>query len=143
LKKGPNVIALSELEGTAKTIEDVTNLVTQENFKESVDDTSNREVMMILDELDESINIPGKNTKILYTIKEIEKEIIKKWKPNEIKPNYIILTDEYLDDPRKKNRLHRILQIAKNNSIKTKIVNAESEAGKKLTMFGGLVCFTR
>jgi stalled ribosome rescue protein Dom34 len=143
LKKGPNVIALSELVGSAKTIEEVANLVSQEEFKESVDDTSNREVMMILDELDKSINIPGKDTKILYTIKEIEKEIIKKWKPNEVKPNYVILTDEYLDDPRKKNRLHRILQIAKNNDIKTKIVNAESEAGSKVTSFGGLICFTR
>jgi stalled ribosome rescue protein Dom34 len=144
LKKGPNMISLSELEGTAKTIEDVTNLVSKEEFNESVNETSNREVMMILDELDKSISVPGKDTKILYTIKEIEKEIIKKkWKFNEEKPNYIILTDEYLDNPVKKNRLHRILQIAKNHDIKTKIISAETEAGKKVTGFGGLICFTR
>ena len=96
-----------------------------------------------IDELEKIITKPGEFSKILYTIKEIEKEIIKKWKSNEKKPDYVILTNEFLNDPRNKNRMYRILQIAQNHKIKTKIVDIASEAGKKVEMFGSLICFTK
>jgi len=143
LKKGENNVIFTELIGSAKTLKNVYYLVKQDYFKEAVDETSNQEAMLILEELDEIINKPNKYSKILYTLKEIEREIDRKWKSNEIKPNYIILTEEYLENPRQRNRTHRILQIAQNHGIKTKIVNAESYAGMKVNSFGGLICFTK
>ena len=99
--------------------------------------------MLILEDLDVLINKPNKFSKILYTVAEIEKEIDKKWKINEVKPNYIILTDKILKNPKRRNRTYRILQIARNHGIKTKIVNSESDAGLIVEGFGGLICFTK
>ena len=143
LKKGKNTVVFNEIVGSANTQEEVSYLVKNEYFKEAVDDVSNQEAMLILEDLDEVINKPNKYSKILYTLAEIEREIDKKWKNYEVKPNEIILTDEYLEKRKKRNRTDRILQIAKNHGIKTKVVNAESDAGKKVEMFGGLVCFTK
>lgn len=143
LKKGENTVVFTEIEGSAKTQGDVFELVRGDYFKDAVEATSNQEAMLILEELDEIISKPDECSKILYTLKEIETEIDKKWKKNEIKPNYIIVTNEYLENPQKRRRAHRILQIAKNHGIRTKVVNAESVAGMKVKSFGGLICFTK
>ncbi len=137
-----NKIVFNEIIGSAKTLKNVSHLVNQELFKDAVKETSNQEAMLILEDLNELINKPYKYSKILYTVREIEREIDKKWKMDENKPHYILLTDEYLKNFRQKSRIHRILQIAKNHEIKTKIINAESEAGIKVKSFGGLICFT-
>jgi len=143
LKKGENTVVFTEIVGAAKTQGEVFDLVRQDYFKDAVEDTSNQEAMLILENLDELINKSSEASKILYTLKEIENEIDKKWKRNEIKPNYIILTDQYLENPQKRRRAHRILQIAKNHGIRTKIVSAESAAGLRVESFGGLICFTK
>ena len=143
LKKGNKQVVFSKIIGNqAKTQKDVYYLKTQENFKDIVDETSNQEGLLILEELIEIINKNEKFSKILYTWKEIEHELflIKK-DPNLPKPNYIILTEEYLKNPKNRNKTHRILQIAKNLEIKTKIVNQESESGVIVEGFGGLVCY--
>jgi stalled ribosome rescue protein Dom34 len=59
------------------------------------------------------------------------------------KPEYLLLTDNYLSGSRQRNRVYRLLQIAKNRSVKTRIINAESTAGIRLTQLGGLVCLTK
>jgi stalled ribosome rescue protein Dom34 len=145
LKKGDKQVIFSKIIGNqAKSLKDVYYLRTREFFKEIVDKTSNQESLLILDELMEVINRNEKFSKILYTAEEIDHELrlIKK-NSNLPKPNYIILTGEYLNNPKNRNKMHRILQIAKNLEIKTKIVNQESEAGAILEQFGGLVCYFR
>jgi stalled ribosome rescue protein Dom34 len=143
LKKGDNRVVFSKIVGNqAKTQKDVHYLKTRDIFKEIVDETSNQEGLLILEELTEVINKNEKFSRILYTWKEIDYELrLIKRKPNTPKPNYIILTEEYLNNPKNRNKTHRILQIAKNLEIKTKIVSQESEAGTIVDKFGGLVCY--
>ena len=143
LKKGDNKVVFSKIVGNqAKTQKDVYYLQTLDIFKEIVDDTSNQEGLLILEELTEIINKNEKFSKILYTWREIDYELRQiKRNPNLPKPNYIILTEEYLQKPKNRNKTHRILQIAKNLEIKTKIVSEESEAGAIVEKFGGLVCY--
>ena len=141
LKKGENKAIFTEIFGSANTLKEVHNLVRQDNFKEAVEETSNQETMLILEDLNEVINTS--DSKILYTLKEIEQEIDKKWKESENKPHYIIITDEYLGTPKYRNRAHRILQIARNHGIKTKVVNVETNAGITVKGYGGLICFTK
>ena len=143
LKKGENKVVFSKIiANQAKTQKDVYYLKSLEHFKEIVDDTSNQEGLLILEELTEIINKNEKFSKILYTWREIDYELrhIKRTS-NLPKPNYIILTEEYLNNPKNRKKTHRILQIAKNLEIKTKIVSQESEAGAIVEGFGGLVCY--
>ncbi|MFX0073205.1 MAG: hypothetical protein ACFFAO_19170 [Candidatus Hermodarchaeota archaeon] len=144
LKKGDKQVVFSKIIGNqARTRKDVYYLKTQEYFKEIIDETSNQESLLILEELTEIINKNEKFSKILYTWKEVDQEfrLIKK-NPNLTKPNYIILTEEYLDNPKNRKNTYRILQIAKNLEIKTKIISQESAAGAILDKFGGFVCYS-
>ncbi|MHA2131697.1 MAG: hypothetical protein ACW99L_17150 [Promethearchaeota archaeon] len=143
LKKGDKQVVFSKIIGNqAKTQKDVYYLKTQDYFKDIVEETSNQEGLLILEELTEIINRNEKSSKILYTWREIDHELKRfKQKPHLTKLNYIILTEEYLKNPKNRNKTQRILQIAKNLEIKTKIVSQESEAGSIVTKFGGLVYY--
>ena len=141
LKKGENKAIFTEIVGSANNLKEVLYLIRQENFKEAVEETSNQETMLILEDLNEVINTS--DSKTLYTLKEIEQEIDKKWKESENKPYYIIITDEYLGTPKYRNRAHRILQIARNHGIKTKVVDVETDTGITVKSYGGLICFTK
>ena len=68
---------------------------------------------------------------------------MEKQKKSEQQTEYLLLTDKYLTESRQKNRIHRLLQIAKNKKIKTSVINAETSAGSRITQFGGLVFFTK
>ena len=143
LKKGEKQVVFSKIIGNqARTQKDVYYLKTQEYFKDIIDKTSNQEGLLIVEELTELINKNEKFSKILYTWREIDQEFrLIKQNPNLTKPNYIILTEEYLKNPKNRNNTHRILQTAKNLEIKTKIVSQESEAGAIVDNFGGLICY--
>jgi stalled ribosome rescue protein Dom34 len=52
-----------------------------------------------------------------------------------------LLTDKYLAEAEDKNRIHRLLQISQNRKVKTRIVKAETVAGKRISQFGGIVFF--
>lgn len=145
LKKGDRNVVFSKIIGNqAKSQKDVYYLKTQDYFRDIVDETSNQEGLLILEELKEIINKNEKFSKILYTWKEIDYELkLIKNNPNLPKPNYIILTEEYQKSPKNRNKINRILQIAKNFEIKTKIVRQESEAGAIVKQFGGLICYIR
>ena len=60
---------------------------------------------------------------------------------NDFRTEYLMLTDKYLADSEDKNRIHRLLQISKNRKVKTRIVKAETVAGKRISQFGGIVFF--
>ncbi len=143
LKKGDKQVVFSKIIGhQAKNLRDVYYLKRQEYFKDIIDETSNQEGLLILEELREIINKNKESSKILYAWREIDYELrLILRNPNLTKPNYIILTEEYLKNPKNRNKTHRILQIAKNLEIKTKIVSQESEAGVIVDQFGGLVCY--
>ncbi|MHA2280530.1 MAG: hypothetical protein ACXAC5_06740 [Promethearchaeota archaeon] len=143
IKKGDNQVVFSKIIGNqARAQRDVYYLKTQEYFQDIINETSNQEGLLILGELTEIINKNEKFSKILYTLEEIDHELrLIKQNDNLLKPNYIILTEEYLKNSRNRNKTRRILQIAKNLEIKTKIVSLESEAGAIVEGFGGLVCY--
>jgi stalled ribosome rescue protein Dom34 len=54
---------------------------------------------------------------------------------------YLLLTDKYLAEAQDKNRIQRLLQISKNKKMKTRIVKAETAAGKRISQLGGIVFF--
>jgi stalled ribosome rescue protein Dom34 len=80
---------------------------------------------------------------VFFSLEEAENLILKRYKPGRPKPEYLLLTDKYLADTHQKNRLHRLMQIAANKQVKTRIVNAESPAGLRLTQLGGIVCIAK
>ena len=80
---------------------------------------------------------------MLYSLREIEDLVFDQWKEGKPKPEYLLLTNKYLSNSSEKNRINRLVQVAKNKNVKTRIVDTETAAGIRITQLGGLVCFTR
>ncbi len=79
---------------------------------------------------------------MVFSLEEAENLILQVQPPGKPQPEYLLLTNSYLAGCRQKNRIHRLMQIAQNKKIKTRVIDAESNAGARLTQLGSLVCLT-
>ena len=96
----------------------------------------------IVNILEKNLHNTSGNVAALYSLKEIEAIVYDRGTHSRFKTEYLVLTDEYLVNSKEKNRIHRLLQISKNKKVKTKIVNAETPAGKRISQFGGIIFFS-
>jgi stalled ribosome rescue protein Dom34 len=143
LLRGPNRTVFSEITGSAGTLSEVAALTKTHAFHKLVNETTSEETENLIELLEKHLNTSNQNTVVLYSLGEIEDLIFRSQKPNRPKPDYLMLTDKYLRNSLEKNRIHRLMQITANRNVKTRIVDAESPAGLRLTQLGGMVCFAR
>jgi stalled ribosome rescue protein Dom34 len=80
---------------------------------------------------------------VLFSLQEAENFILNPQGEGKAKPEYLMLTDEYLAKSRQKYRVQRLMQVAANSGVKTRVINAESRAGSRLTQLGGIVCLAK
>jgi stalled ribosome rescue protein Dom34 len=139
--KRQNKAAFAELVGSADQPHNVTELVKTEKFRGLIAETTSGEADHIVDALDERLFGINSNSVVLYTLREIEDRIYGPKGQNNLKMGYLMLTDKYLAVSKEKDRVQRLLQISKNKKVKTRIVNAETPAGKRVSQFGGIVFF--
>jgi stalled ribosome rescue protein Dom34 len=131
------------LVGSADQPHRVAELVKTKEFLELVAETTSHEADDIVLALDKNLyNISG-NSAALFSLKEIEDKVYAREEGDNFSTDYLVLTEKYLDNAEDKSRLHRLLQIARNVKIETKIVKAETPAGKRISQFGGIVLFTK
>jgi len=143
LVKGPNKAVFSEANEPASTLSEVAALTKTPMFRRLICETTSEEAEDLIDMLEKRLNTSDKNAIVLYSLEEAEDLILGPQKPSKPEPEYLMLTDKYLLDSREKNRIHRLMQIATNRKVKTRIVEAESPAGLRLTQLGGIVCFVK
>ena len=143
LVQGPNKAVFSEANGSASTLAEVVTLTKTLMFRQLICETTSEEAEDLIDILEKRLNASDKNAVVLYSLEEAEDLILGPQKPSKPRPEYLMLTDKYLSNSREKNRIHRLMQIATNRKVKTKIVDAESPAGLRLTQLGGIVCFAK
>ena len=141
LLQGPNRATFSTITGSASTPPQVAALTKTTMFKQLIQETASEETENLLEILEKRLNTA--DNLVLFSLEEAENMILGTQVVGKPKPEYLLLTDNYLSSSRQKNRVHRLLQIAKNRSVKTRIINAESTAGIRLTQLGGLVCLAR
>ena len=140
LVQGPNKAIFSEATGSAGTLSEVAAMTRTPVFHRLINETTSEETESLIDILEKHLHASNQETSVLYSLEETGDLIFGPWKPGRPKPEYLMLTDKYLSDSCEKNRIHRLMQIAKNRNVKTRIVGAESTAGLRLTQLGGIVC---
>ena len=137
--KGPNSATFGVLVGSAGKPHEVADLVKTNVFRDLISKTTAADADHIVDTLEKWLNDEN-GARILYSLEEVEDTICGQWTNGKVKPEYLMLTDEYLQNSRERNRINRLLQISNNRNVKTVIVDAETPAGKRLKQLGGLVC---
>jgi len=140
--KSPNRANFAELVGSMDDRSKVAELVKSKEFADLIAETTSEEADQIVDRLDKHLYNIGNNSVVLYSLKEIEDIVYSREKGREFRTEYLLLTDKYLAGSKQKNRIHRLLQISKNKKVKTRIVNAETPAGNRISQFGGIVFFS-
>ena len=143
LVQGPNRAAISEMTGSAGTMSEVASLVRTPLFRRQISETTTEETENLIQILEERLTTSNQHATTAYSLEEAENLIIRPRRPGQPKPDYLMLTDKYLSNSQAKNRVQRLIQIAANRSVKTRIVPAESPAGKRITQLGGLVCLAQ
>jgi len=140
--KNPNRANFAEIIGSADDRIKVAELVKTKEFTNLIAETTSEEADQVVNRLEKHLYGNSNNSFVLYSLKEIEDIVYSRKKGSELKTEYLLLTDKYLADSKSKNRIHRLLQISKNKKVKTRIVNAETPAGTRISQFGGIVFFS-
>ena len=143
LIQGPNKIAFVEVTGSANTPPSVAALTRTQGFQKLISETTSQETLTLLELLNARISTASSSDFVLYSLEEAENLILKSNATGKVKPEFLLLTDKYLAENPQKGRLNRLLQIASNKNIKSRIIDSESPAGKRLKQLGGFVCLTQ
>ena len=136
--KGSNSATFGVVVGSAGKPHEVAELVKKKAFRDLLSKTTTSDAARVMDILEKWLNEDG--ARILYSLEEVEDIIYAQWTDGKAKPEYLMLTNEYLQNNPERNRLNRLLQISNNKKVKTIIVVDDSPAGKRLMQLGGLVC---
>lgn len=143
LIQGKSKAAFSKITGSASTPSQVATLTRSSSFKQIISATNKEEAENLIEILEKRLNVSDKNNLVLFSLGEAENLILKRRKQGSPEPDYLLLTDRYLAENHAKSRLQRLIQIGANRNVKTRIIDAESSAGKRLTQLGGLVCLAQ
>ena len=139
LVQGSNKTAFSEIVGSADTLANVAVLVKSVVFRQVVSETASAEAEVLVDLLEKRLSASGRDAFVFYSLVEIEGLVFGEWLAGKPRPEFLLLTDKYLAGCRAKGRLQRLMQVAANRGVKTRIVAGDSVAGKRVGQLGGLV----
>jgi len=138
---GTNKGTITQIAGSATTSTQVSKLTSSSEFKQLINETTLQETEHLREILEKRLNLPDQM--VLFSLEDAENAIFSQDLPGKPKPEYILITKNFLESNRRKNRIQRLIQIAQNKKVKTRIVNSESPAGVRLNQLGGLVCLLK
>lgn len=124
--------------GSADTPAQVSVLTQKPVFKQLIQINTEQETENLLELLEKRLSSDSRL--VFFSLQEAEGLILNSQLPGKPRPEYLLLTNEFLSGSHQKNRVHRLMQIAQNKQIKTRVISAESNAGIRLTQLGGIVC---
>lgn len=132
-----NTVTFEHLTEPAMTVEQVRGLVRGRGFKEKLAETQHGDLMQVMSVLERRLNDPEGIETILFTLEEVEEAVY----GDELSPEYILVTE--LVRSRNRRRTQRLLQVAVNKNIKTRIIEPDTPAGARIAQLGGIVCILR
>jgi stalled ribosome rescue protein Dom34 len=141
LLQGTNKATFSQITGSASSPSQVAGLTKTGAFKQLIQENAAEETENLLEILEK--RLCKSDNLVLFSLQEAENLILNPQAPGKPQPEYLMLTDDYLAGTRQKNRVNRLMMIAAKNGVKTRVINAESNAGARLTQLGGIVCLAK
>jgi stalled ribosome rescue protein Dom34 len=141
LMQGASRASISEINGSATTPTQVSSLTSTAAFKQLIAKTTAQESENLMENLEKRLNT--QDQQVLFSLQEAENLILSQQMQGKPQPEYLLITDDYLKKSRQRNRVQRLIQIAQNKQVKTRVVDGESAAGARLNQLGGLVCLAK
>jgi len=132
-----NTVAFGHIPESAMNADQVRNLVKTHGFKEKLAEACQGDIRQVMNALEKRLNDSKGIETLLFTLKEVENAVY----GDEKNPEYILVTELFRS--RNGRRMNRLLQIASNKNVKTRIIKSGTAAGARITQLGGLVCMLR
>jgi len=141
LFQGANKATFNLIVGSASSPTQVAVLTKTDAFKQLISQTTAEETENLLEIFEKRLS--QTDNLVRFSLEEAENLILYQQPEGKPQAEYLLLTTNYLKGIRQKNRLHRLIQIAQNKGIKTRVIDSDSAPGKRLTQFGGIVCLAK
>jgi stalled ribosome rescue protein Dom34 len=134
---GLNTATFEHISEPAMDIEQVRRLVKAHGFREKLSEVTQGGIDQVMGVLERRLNDPEGIETVLFTLREVEDAVYGSGES----PEYILVTELFRS--RHRRRIDRLLQIAANKKVRTRIIQTDIQAGVRLSQFGGLVCMLR
>lgn len=118
----------------ASSPEQVRDLAKSEEFKKKLEALLEEDQLHIISLLEERLNTREGVKTLLFSMEDVEDAVYRASKHVES----ILVTERFRDANRR--RIDRLLQIAINKKMKTKIIRKGTAADARISQFGGLLC---
>jgi stalled ribosome rescue protein Dom34 len=141
LLQEPNKATFSLITDSASTPQKVALLTKTPTFKKLIQENAVEETENLLEILEKRLS--KTDNLVLFSLQEAEKLILNHQPIGKPQPEYLLLTNDFLEGNRQKNRINRLIQIASRNGVKTRVINGKSNAGNRLMQLGGIVCLAK
>jgi len=132
-----NTVTFEHIPEPAMNADQVRDLVKTHGFKEKLNEVYQGDIQQVMNVLEKRLNDPEGIGTLFFTLKEVENAVY----GNEKSPEYILVTELFRSKNRR--RTSRLLQIAANKNVKTRIIKPDTPAGARIAQFGGLVCMLK
>jgi stalled ribosome rescue protein Dom34 len=144
--KGINPVSFGKIDGLANTWEEAKDLISREKPLEVIQETTLKEINQLVDYMNKVINIGDPNNLMIYDLKTIEDFIYEGGKRDTSvaqKLDFFVITENFINNHRNRNRVYRLIQIAKNKGVKTRIISEENPAVERFNQFGGILALKK
>ncbi len=127
-----NRVSFQFLEGSAKNVDTVKELINASNFKETIQQGVQEDIGTVISVLEKRLASEKGIESLRFSLKEVEKSLY-----HGENVEYIVLSQEFLN--RHRRRVQRLLQIAENRRVKTSIIPQKSPHITRVSQFGGII----
>ncbi len=131
-----NRVSFQFLEGSAKDVDDVTELVTASGFRDSIKKAGEGDMSLVVGVLEKRLASRDGIETLRFSIEEVEDVVY-----NNGEAEYILISQKYQQQHRR--RVQRLLQVAENKGVKTRIIPPDSKHIGRVAQFGGMICLLR
>lgn len=131
-----NTVTFIRLEEPASDAEEVRRLVSNPDFKAKLLEASEGDLNQVMGTLEQRLGSPEGIETVVFGLEDAETVIY-----SETPPEYLLMLEAF--QRKHTRRTMRLLQVAKNRGIKTRVIPSGSSHTERLSQFGGLVCMLK
>ncbi len=131
-----NRVSFQFLEGSAKDIDAVIELVSASGFKDTMREAGDGDMNLVIGVLEKRLSTRNGIETLRFSLEEVEDAVY-----NNVSGEYILVSQRFQEQNRR--RVQRLFQVAENKGVKTRVLPDDSPHIGRVTQFGGLVCLLR
>jgi stalled ribosome rescue protein Dom34 len=131
-----NTVTFIRLEEPATNSEEVRRLVSNPTFKSRLSEASEGDLDKVMGALEKRLGSPEGIDTVVFSLDDAEAAVY-----GETPPEYLLMVEGF--QRKHVRRTMRLLQVAQNRGVKTRIIPSGSSHAVRLSQFGGLVCMLK